>query len=83
MDNTTINEMLNLLNIQRKHCIVMGSKKAKTVSLFLACDETGEKLQNIYYSGFAAMAEKMFIVNGYYLKYNPVKEEHYFIEMEG
>ena len=80
MDNFTILETLKILDIQRKNCIDLGSTQAKTNKIFLNDQDSGNKEQNAYYNGFAAMAERLLAVNDLILIYNPIKEEHSYVE---
>lgn len=80
MDKITMWEMLRILNIQRKNCVDLGSIQAKTNKIFLNDQDSGNKEQNAYYNGFAAMAERLLSVNDLILIYNPIKEEHSYVE---
>lgn len=80
MDKITMWEMFRILDIQRKNCINLGSTQAKTKKTFLNDQDSGNKEQNAYYNGFAAMAERLLAVNDLILTYNPIKEEHSYVE---
>lgn len=82
MNEITINRMLEILNIHRKYLIHRyGGEQAKTTKLYLTEFSKGEEQkEQIYYNGFMTMAEALLNINDLLLRFNPITEQHYYIE---